>query len=564
MEVSVTDGNPAARASALLIVSIACWVGLVLLSAPHAKGAEPSASLQEMFVTSDQCLSCHNNLSASDGEDVSIAPAWRASMMANASRDPYWQAAVRRESLDHPSAVAEIENECSACHMPMTRFAANAAGEKGKIFAHLAAGQARLPADMFAADGVSCALCHQISEERAGTPESFNAGFHIDVTASPEQRRAYGPYLVDAGPATVMQSATGFVPTQSLHVQQSEVCATCHTLFTHALGPAGEVVGRLPEQVPFLEWKHSAYVDKRSCQSCHMPLVESDTQISSVMGQPRAGLSRHSFHAGNFFMIRMLNRYRSELAVEALPLELERATRETADFLRSESSTIAIENAMLVDGILQVELTVQNLAGHKLPSAYPSRRAWIRFVVRNRAGETVFESGGLEPSGMIRGNDNDRDGATFEPHYELIDDPGKVQIYEAIMAGPDGSVTTGLLTATHYLKDNRLLPHGFDKRTASEDIAVRGEAFSDADFVGGCDRVRYQVDVSGVELPLQIEAELWYQPIGFRWANNLRSYQSAETERFVRLYDSMAESSAMMLTSASAVESGPGTDAKQK
>jgi hypothetical protein len=33
-----------------------------------------------------------------------------------------------------------------------------------------------------------------------------------------------------------------------------------------------------------------------------------------------------------------------------------------------------------------------------------------------------------------------------------------VQIYEAVMAGPDGAVTTGLLTAVRFVKDNRLLP----------------------------------------------------------------------------------------------------------
>lgn len=37
------------------------------------------------------------------------------------------------------------------------------------------------------------------------------------------------------------------------HLQSSELCATCHTLYTHALGPGGEVIGELPEQVPYLE-----------------------------------------------------------------------------------------------------------------------------------------------------------------------------------------------------------------------------------------------------------------------------------------------------------------------
>ena len=41
-------------------------------------------------------------------------------MKANAARDPYWQAAARREMLEHPTAAAAIQGECSKCHMPKT------------------------------------------------------------------------------------------------------------------------------------------------------------------------------------------------------------------------------------------------------------------------------------------------------------------------------------------------------------------------------------------------------------------------------------------------------------
>ena len=88
-----------------------------------------------------------------------------------------------------------------------------------------------------------------------------------------------------------------------------------------------------------------------------------------------------------------------------------------------------------------------------------------------------------------------------------------------------GRVTTGLLAAVRYLKDNRLLPRGFDKRTAPADCAVRGDAADDPDFQGGGDRVVYRVDVPpGAAGPLRIEVELLYQPIAFRWAHNLDRY----------------------------------------
>jgi hypothetical protein len=55
-----------------------------------------------------------------------------------------------------------------------------------------------------------------------------------------------------------------------------------------------------------------------------------------------------------------------------------------------------------------------------------------------------------------------------------------VQIYEDILGDANGKVTTGLLTGVCYLKDNRILPAGFDRRTTDNDIAVVGPARDDA------------------------------------------------------------------------------------
>ena len=71
-------------------------------------------------------------------------------------------------------------------------------------------------------------------------------------------------------------------------------------------------------------------------------------------------------------------------------------------------------------GQLAIDVMVRNLTGHKLPTAYPSRRAWLHVTIRDRDGQVIFESGAIEPSGLIRGNDNDADGRRFEPHHTEI------------------------------------------------------------------------------------------------------------------------------------------------
>jgi hypothetical protein len=390
-------------------------------------------------------------------------------------------------------------------------------------------------------------MCHQIGPEKLGEHDSFTAGFVVDKATPEGERKAFGPYDVDAGRQTLMRSASLLVPEKAGHIQKAEVCATCHTLFTHTLDDEGKVVGELAEQVPYLEWRHSDYRDQKSCQDCHMPEVEGETKIASVVGLPHEGMSRHVFRGGNILMPRILSAHAIELGVAALPQELHTTVEQTKKNLQTAAATISVETAVVAGSTLTAEIAISNLAGHKLPSAYPSRRVWLHVTARDAAGAPVFESGRFESNGTIAGNDNDADAARFEPHYEEIRTADQVQIYEPILADPDGKVTTVLLSALSYVKDNRLLPTGFDKATADAAIAVNGEAKADADFTAGGDRVRYVVDTGGAQGPFSVEVELWYQPVGYRWAHNLGDRDAPEISRFIGYYDEMASVSAVVL-----------------
>ncbi len=378
------------------------------------------------FQTSYECVACHNGLTTPTGENVSIGVNWRASMMAQSARDPYWQGAVRRETIDHPMHTAAIEDE-------------------------------------------------------------------------------------------------------------------------------SRVVGTLPEQVPYLEWQHSAFREDQSCQACHMPAVTEPTPITSVVGEPRERLGRHTFLGGNFFMLRMLNRYRADLGVTVPPQELEAAARATERQLQTDTASVDITTTARTAAGIEFAVSVTSGVGHKLPTGYPSRRVWLHVTIRDASGRTVFESGAVAPDGAIAGNDNDADATVYERHYQEIRAADEVQIYESVMTDADGVVTTGLLRGARYVKDNRLLPRGFDKTTASDDIAVRGRADADPDFLAGGDRVRYVVDSPDAAGSLMIEAELRYQPIGYRWAQNLGEYDAVETKRFVSYYDATAAGSSLVLAHSSAL-----------
>ena len=72
------------------------------------------------------------------------------------------------------------------------------------------------------------------------------------------------------------------------------------------------------------------------------------------------------------------------------------------------------------------------------------------------------------------------------------------------------------------------------------------------DFVGGGDRIRYAIPLANVQGPLRVDVELWFQPISYRWAANLRPYKAAEPQRFTRYYDAMSSGSAVLIDRASA------------
>jgi hypothetical protein len=521
-----------------------------------------------LFSTSNHCMSCHSQVHAQDGEDISIGIQWRASVMANSSRDPYWQASIRREVMDHPAAAAAIEDKCSTCHMPMQRYQARAEGLRGQVLKYLGGissgaamdepeGELENVRDIkatLAADGVSCTVCHQIKDDNLNQPSSLDGGFLIDVTKPAEERVMFGPFDdPDDGRTRLMHSATGFIPKKVGYLGDSALCASCHTLLTNALDDKGNPAGTLPEQMPFQEWQHSDYADKQSCQSCHMTEVPGKAPITSIHADLHDGVMRHIFVGGNATLLRMLKDHPQELGVAATPEELEASARRSEKLLRQETADLTIANQHLDNRRLFFDVQVLNKTGHKLPTASPARRAWLRVTVRDAGGRIVFESGAVRPDGSVVGNDNDADPRKFEPHYSRITSPDQVQIYETIMGDFAGRVTTGLLYGTHYLKDNRVLPRGFDKASAEPRIAVVGEARQDPRFVGGSDTVGYDVTLPEGSGQVRVDVELLYESIGFRWAHNLEPYQAHEPQRFLGYYTEQAASLSKLLAQATAV-----------
>jgi hypothetical protein len=493
----------------------------------------------DLFSGSGACGICHTNLQDEAGVDVSLDTFWRSTMMANAARDPYWQAAVRLEVEENPELRSVIEDKCATCHMPMARTTILARGREAEV---LDGGLINPENDLhaLAMDGVSCTLCHQIEEDQLGNPASFSGGYVIDLETPMGERVNFGPYPVGQGAANIMQSASGFIPVEGPHMSEPEFCATCHTLYTPYLDSTGEVAGEFPEQMAYFEWGHSAYQGVQVCQDCHMPIAEGEVPVSNVGGQARAPFYQHVFVGGNAYILRILQAYAEELGVTASTDDFEATIGRVLDQLQNRTANVSLEDVSVTGAELGATVVVENNVGHKFPTGFPSRRTWLHFSVVDGNGDTVFESGAYNNDGSIVGNDNDDDMTLYEPHYEQIESPDQVQIYETILQDTEGSVTTVLLLGSGYAKDNRLLPAGFDKATAEEQIAVHGLAADDQDFSSGEDRVRYLVELGSAQGPFAVRVELLYQSIGYRWADNTGRDSSTEGARFADYYSAIS------------------------
>jgi hypothetical protein len=487
------------------------------------------------FSGSGNCASCHDGLYDELGEDVSIQSEWSATMMANAARDPLFQAKLASELLRNPGVEAVLNDKCTRCHAPMANEEARLNPDDLQFFDGGFADPAN-PYHDAAMDGVSCTLCHQIEDTgNLGTPDATSGSFTIT-----DDRVAYGPF----GRPRIrpMQPESGYTPVLAPHTLDSAHCASCHNLMTPVLdADSGSATGaEFPEQMVYSEWEHSAFTEggelEQSCQNCHMARADGVKIANRPRNLPaRDDFHRHGFYGGNTLVLDILDANREVLDVGdgdfAASIE---ATRQT---LRS-AAELAIEDVQLDGDALSVEVRVTNKIGHKLPASFPSRRAFIHLRVTDQSGTTLFESGRPNADGTVRGVDGDTGAVAYEPHYQEITREDQVQVYEPIMGDTNDQQTYTLLRAAGYLKDNRIPPKGFHKATVPEQIAVRGLAAEDPDFDDGSDRVTYRIDLPANARGIQISAALIYQTLAAGFLRDLaRDAEDPAVERFLAMYE---------------------------
>jgi hypothetical protein len=464
------------------------------------------------FATSPACERCHSNVSGTDAmrddKQRSIAPhdLWQSSMMANSARDPFWRAVVSAEIAATPAAKGAIESKCLTCHAPMVQVDATQAGKPSPGLATLHGEVTGLDAtaQQLGLDGVSCTVCHQILQDKLGTPASFSGGFVIG-----SQRQIFGPHQSPFANPMVNDSA--FTPVAGKQLRESSLCASCHTLDTTTLDASGKATGHmLAEQSPYLEWRNSVFSTEvaspgpkaASCQSCHVPTTSVDgtpikTHIARRPGggtfpptSARSPFGRHVFVGGNTVVPRILAAQRAALNPQASNAAFDATVAAARELLTQRTAKLSLSGLSRTASGVSFSLRVDNLAGHKMPTGFPSRRAWLRVRVKDQSGATRFVSGEVDAAGRILGAggtplQSELRGGPLQPHHATVTSAGQVQIYQSVMADPAGKLTYTLLRGASYVKDNRLLPEGYSATHPDAKTTAPAGTSGDKDFVGG-------------------------------------------------------------------------------
>ena len=526
----------------------------------------------QQFFSSSQCMPCHSAtkgkpngyamFSEVDGKEVNVSPftEWSGSMMGLAGRDPIFFAQLESERTIHNKKDTYIQNTCFTCH-----------GVMGKRQLNIDEPEADFKEDYvfirdyedkhheygaLARDGISCMTCHTMVPDSGKLEDIENGNFHVSPKGAAGDNLSwlFGPF--DNPPAHPMEKSLGLKPEKSEFISKSRLCASCHTVHLPVLNDKDEQVGDFYEQTTYIEWLNSSYQDEllakgemnpntRSCQSCHMPgsypfkdpeQMTEEWRIAIIQNQlypeaeylapmeeitteVRKNFRRHTLLGVNQFGLEFFHQFDSILGINTEDYMtrskyMEFAIESGNNLAKNHSSRAAFTKLNYEKGILEAEVLVQNLAGHRLPSGVGFRRAFLEFEVKDKNGEVVWASGRTNNLGIIVGPDGKylptefheplNGEESYQPHYDVITAQDQVQIYEELIKSPEPErkFTTSFLSLDKVVKDNRLLPHGWTEKGPGgfrfqEQTMPHGKAENDPNFVDGTgsDRVTYRAKI---------------------------------------------------------------------
>ena len=506
------------------------WMGLgaaLAGAAPVAvEGTQPGglAGGTPPADVASKCSSCHAGGSDQDGKTFRPWDTWSGTMMANATRDPLFLAALTVSEQDVPGSGAY----CLRCHTP-----------KGFVKGHATGTGAALDADDN--QGVECEACHRSVDGSKAQPAVDHDGATIAALAALDARAPYlgnarlvwDPRDVRHGPRADADSPAHAAAANSF-TSSAALCGQCHELWSplrNLLDAAGKDTGYpFPLDTTTTEWASSEYAlpgTTKSCIDCHMTTARGDSLALSTYpsAMRRANPRMHLFVGGNEWGLDAVQMAFPELGAER-SAAFEAAREATRAMLASAVKVEVLPAGAVQAGGSEVTVTVRvtNLAGHKFPSGYADgRRAFLQVELQDDKGQTL---------GLL---------GRYDATAARLDPTAELRVWEAVHAehlAGGGHIEWHIAKNDTVVKDTRIPPAGFHPTSAA---AIAMTAAVGADF-GPLDAIRNHDDVpvrfqSLSPLPagsLQITARVFYQSTTREFVEALAAANTTD-DRGVRL-----------------------------
>ena len=404
----------------------------------------------------EACSPCHG------GYDPTVEPFfnWQGSMMAQASRDVIFLANMVIANQDAPDSG----DLCLRCHLSRGWLQGRSVPTDGSQM---------LDTDK---SGVACDFCHRLVDpifdpvHNPAEDEAILAALSFPGTEFGNGMAVIDPTGARRGP--FIDAALGHPILVSPFHREAALCGTCHDVSNPAFEKDGEgnyvpnefdapatdfsAHTLLPVERTYSEWFYSEYNTPEgvyapqfggnkafvsTCQDCHMRDV---TGEGCSFGPTRDDLPLHDLTGGSTWLPGLLSSlFPGEVDEAALQAGIERAR-----YMLQNAAELA---AVQADS--QLEVTVTNHTGHKLPTGYPEgRRMWLNVKFYDSGMTLLSESGAYDAETGELTHDGEVKIYEIEPGLDEITAP---------LVGVDPGPSFHFVLNNKIFKDNRIPPRGF-------------------------------------------------------------------------------------------------------
>ncbi|MHC4099308.1 MAG: Ig-like domain-containing protein [Planctomycetota bacterium] len=473
------------------------------------------------------CQVCHGNYEPAYEPFFN----WEGSMMSQASRDILFEACMAVGNQDAPDSG----DLCLRCHLPRGWLQGRSIPTDGS---------AMIQSDE---QGVACDFCHRLVDPfyEPGVNPPEDQAILADLSMPPSNF-GNGMYVIDptgARRGPFPDATSGHPILVSPFHREAALCGTCHDVSNPAFEKDGEgnyvpndfdtMAGSfsahqlLPIERTYSEWFYSEYNTPQgvfapqfggnldfvaTCQDCHMRDV---TGEGAGFGSPptRPDLPLHDMTGGSTWLPGLLGTmFPGEVNEAALAAGIDRARYMLQN---------AAEMALAQEGS-QLEVTVTNNGGHKLPTGYPEgRRVWINVKFFDDQATLISESGAYDPATGELGHD---------PEVKIYEIKPGLDELTAPLVGVDPGPSFHFVLNNKVFKDNRIPPRGFTN-AAYESFGGGhvGYSYSDGQY---WDETSYDVPPGAVSA----EVTLYYQSTSKEFVEFLRD-ENFTNSKGQELYD---------------------------